>query len=62
MLSITDLTDQVLERTGYLAELQKDKTLQGQTRRENLEEFQVGDPPNTTANTKTMREWTTYKS
>ncbi|WP_414017984.1 DNA helicase PcrA [Limosilactobacillus fermentum] len=39
VLSITDLTDQVLERTGYLAELQKDKTLQGQTRRENLEEF-----------------------
>lgn len=39
VFSITDLTDQVLERTGYLAELQKDKTLQGQTRRENLEEF-----------------------
>lgn len=39
VLSITDLTEQVLERTGYLAELQKDKTLQGQTRRENLEEF-----------------------
>ena len=39
VLSITDLTDQVLERTGYLAELQKDKTLQGQTRRENREEL-----------------------
>ena len=38
-LSITDLTDQILERTGYNKMLQKDNSLEAQTRQENLDEF-----------------------
>lgn len=37
--TITELTDLILEKSGYNKELKADQTLQGQTRRENLEEF-----------------------
>ena len=38
-LSITDLTDQILEQTGYNKMLQKDNSLEAQARQENLDEF-----------------------
>lgn len=38
-LSITDLTDQILERSGYNKMLQKENNLENQTRQENLDEF-----------------------
>ncbi|MGM9891217.1 DNA helicase PcrA [Limosilactobacillus sp.] len=38
-LSITDLTDQILERTGYNKMLQKENSLESQARQENLDEF-----------------------
>ncbi|MFC4771652.1 DNA helicase PcrA [Enterococcus hermanniensis] len=38
-LPITDLVDQVLERTGYLDELKNQRTLEAESRLENLEEF-----------------------
>jgi DNA helicase-2/ATP-dependent DNA helicase PcrA len=38
-LSITDLTDQILERSGYNKMLQKEDNLENQTRQENLDEF-----------------------
>lgn len=38
-LSITELVEQVLEKTGYEESLQKEKTLEADARLENLEEF-----------------------
>ena len=38
-LPVTDLVDQVLERTGYLDELKNQRTLEAESRLENLEEF-----------------------
>jgi DNA helicase-2/ATP-dependent DNA helicase PcrA len=38
-LSVTELVDEVLERTGYRAALVDEGTLEAQTRLENLEEF-----------------------
>ena len=38
-LSITELTDQILERSGYNKMLQKDNSLEAQARQENLGEF-----------------------
>ncbi|MBX6395761.1 MAG: UvrD-helicase domain-containing protein, partial [Alicyclobacillaceae bacterium] len=38
-LSLTELVDEVLERTGYRAALVEEGTLEAQTRLENLEEF-----------------------
>ena len=38
-LSITELTDQILERSGYNKMLQKDNSLEAQARQENLDEF-----------------------
>lgn len=38
-LSITDLTDQILDRSGYNQMLQNENTLESQTRQENLDEF-----------------------
>lgn len=38
-LSLTELTEQVLERSGYNKMLQDDRSLESQTRRENLDEF-----------------------
>ncbi|HBO46908.1 MULTISPECIES: DNA helicase PcrA [Pediococcus] len=38
-LNITDLTEQVLDKTGYKAELEKSRSLEAQTRLENIEEF-----------------------
>lgn len=37
--SLTDLTISVLEETGYLRELQEEKTVEAETRIENLQEF-----------------------
>lgn len=38
-LSVTELTEQVLEETGYLQELQNEKTIDAEGRIENLKEF-----------------------
>lgn len=38
-LSVTALVMEVLDRTGYLAELEADKTVESMTRQENLKEF-----------------------
>lgn len=38
-LPVTELVDQVLERTGYLDELKNQRTLEAESRLENLEEF-----------------------
>jgi DNA helicase-2/ATP-dependent DNA helicase PcrA len=38
-LRLAELLEQVLERTGYLAELQAEKTVEAQSRLENIEEF-----------------------
>ncbi|MBV7390348.1 DNA helicase PcrA [Enterococcus alishanensis] len=38
-LPVTDLVDQILEKTGYLAELKNQRTLEAESRLENLEEF-----------------------
>lgn len=38
-LSLTDLTDQILELSGYNKMLDQDKNLESQARRENLDEF-----------------------
>lgn len=38
-LSLTDLTDQILELSGYNKMLDQDKNLEAQARRENLDEF-----------------------
>ncbi|WP_031515521.1 DNA helicase PcrA [Desulfofalx alkaliphila] len=38
-LSVTDLVEQVLERSGYLNELKKEDTVESRTRIENLQEF-----------------------
>lgn len=40
-LPVTDLVDQVLERTGYLDELKNQRTLEAESRLENLEEFRT---------------------
>ena len=39
MLSLTELVEELLEQTGYLAELKNSKDLQAQSRIENLQEF-----------------------
>lgn len=39
VMSITDLTDYILDKSGYDEALRQDKTLQAQARRENLDEF-----------------------
>ncbi|WP_349409305.1 DNA helicase PcrA [Pseudalkalibacillus sp. SCS-8] len=38
-LSVTELTEEVLEKTGYKDELKKEKTIESQSRLENLDEF-----------------------
>ncbi|MDA3130393.1 DNA helicase PcrA [Aliibacillus thermotolerans] len=38
-LSVTELVEQLLEKTGYIAALKEDKSLEAQSRIENLEEF-----------------------
>ncbi|WP_018130790.1 DNA helicase PcrA [Effusibacillus pohliae] len=38
-LSVTELTDEMLKMTGYRAELKAEKTLEAETRLENLDEF-----------------------
>lgn len=38
-LSVTELTKEVLEKTGYLPALKKDRTLESEARVENIEEF-----------------------
>jgi len=38
-LSVTELTEQMLERTGYRAELLRERTLESQARIENIDEF-----------------------
>ncbi|TDM13965.1 DNA helicase PcrA [Macrococcus bovicus] len=38
-LSITELTEQIMEKTGYMEMLKADRTLESQSRLENLEEF-----------------------
>lgn len=38
-LTITELTDEILEKTGYTKSLKQDKNLEAQARLENLEEF-----------------------
>ncbi|MFQ9706375.1 MAG: DNA helicase PcrA [Limosilactobacillus pontis] len=38
-LNLTDLTEQILEQSGYNKMLDQDKNLEAQTRRENLDEF-----------------------
>lgn len=40
-LPVTDIVDQVLERTGYLDELKNQRTLEAESRLENLEEFRT---------------------
>ncbi|MCL5935337.1 MAG: ATP-binding domain-containing protein [Firmicutes bacterium] len=40
-LSLTQLVDDILEKTGYLAELQREHTIEAQTRIENLQEFRT---------------------
>ena len=40
-LPVTDLVDQVLERTGYLDDLKNQRTLEAESRLENLEEFRT---------------------
>lgn len=62
-LSITDLTDQILERTGYNKMLQKDNSLEAQARQENLMSLSRL-PRNTISNTRmtmltTGRNWLT---
>lgn len=39
IMSITDLTDYILDKSGYDEALRQDKSLQAQARRENLDEF-----------------------
>lgn len=39
-LSVTDLVQEVLEKTGYMEALKNEKTIEAQSRIENLEEFQ----------------------
>ncbi|GAK48417.1 ATP-dependent DNA helicase PcrA [Secundilactobacillus oryzae JCM 18671] len=39
-MNVTELTEQILEKTGYLASLKASKTLESESRIENLEEFQ----------------------
>ncbi|HEX3032178.1 MAG TPA: DNA helicase PcrA [Bacillota bacterium] len=38
-VSVTQLTEEILSRTGYMAELREEKTIESQTRQENLQEF-----------------------
>ena len=38
-LTATDMVEEVLEHSGYQAMLDNDRTIEGQTRRENIEEF-----------------------
>jgi len=38
-LSVTELTEQVLERTGYREELKRENTIESQSRIENIDEF-----------------------
>ncbi|MCF6139149.1 DNA helicase PcrA [Pseudalkalibacillus berkeleyi] len=38
-LSVTELTEEVLEKTGYKDELKKEKSIESQSRLENLDEF-----------------------
>ncbi|WP_261134339.1 DNA helicase PcrA [Bacillus sp. Marseille-Q3570] len=38
-LSVTELTEEVLEKTGYKEALEKEKTIESQSRLENLDEF-----------------------
>lgn len=38
-LSVTELTEQILEKSGYLTALKANKNLESQSRQENLEEF-----------------------
>lgn len=38
-LNLTDLTEEILERSGYNKSLKDDRSLEAQTRRENLDEF-----------------------
>ncbi len=38
-LSVTELTEEVLEKTGYKEELKKEKSIESQSRLENLDEF-----------------------
>ncbi|MGG5315995.1 DNA helicase PcrA [Enterococcus sp. AZ072] len=40
-LPVTELVDQVLERSGYLEELKNQRTLEAESRLENLEEFRT---------------------
>ncbi|MBO1305476.1 DNA helicase PcrA [Enterococcus sp. 669A] len=40
-LPVTELVDQVLERSGYLEDLKNQKTLEAESRLENLEEFRT---------------------
>ncbi|WP_429971374.1 DNA helicase PcrA [Fructilactobacillus sp. Tb1] len=37
--SVTDITEEILEKTGYLAELKQNQSLENQARIENIEEF-----------------------
>ncbi|MCF6514803.1 DNA helicase PcrA [Lactobacillus sp. S2-2] len=38
-LTVTEITEKILDTTGYLVELKKNQTLEAQTRVENIEEF-----------------------
>jgi DNA helicase-2/ATP-dependent DNA helicase PcrA len=38
-LTVTEITQKMLERSGYLAQLQEEKTIEGQTRLENVKEL-----------------------
>lgn len=38
-MSITEITEEVLDKSGYLSTLKASKSLEAQTRLENLEEF-----------------------
>lgn len=40
-LNVTDMVEQVLSRSGYEAELMKDRSIESQSRLENLEEFKT---------------------
>ena len=38
-LNLTDLTEEILDKSGYNKALEQDKSLEAQARRENLDEF-----------------------
>ncbi|PKM43036.1 MAG: DNA helicase PcrA [Firmicutes bacterium HGW-Firmicutes-8] len=57
-LSVTALTKEVLDRTGYLRELEAEKTIEAQTRIENLHEFMtVTAEFDTTSDENTLEEF-----